>query len=546
MKVLARTRSAATRQALADAAARIGAELVHAGPETGDLSRDAVRTGANVIFLELRDTEDLARQRQAAREVGAALVLGCHSPEACRAAALVEPDEWILLPASPQEIGMRLVNAERRVRTAAGRRSEAEAAAFVRYRELLHDAATGLPTLPVLIPRVREWLEAGDELMLRYLHFVWLERIEDVYGPEKLDEVIGTVADAVREFFQDKEAGEHVLTLDHAGDEDFILITRARAATAPGEAAAGALSHEIERLVHQRLAEKHGRELASLAGLYIGTATMRRDPGIRLERLVYRAIRKAARTALDVGERERERKAERLRTMLREGAVHMEYHPIVVTQTQNVYGYEALARGEYPDLRSPELVFQIAQETNLIWEVGRLLRRLAIEGIRDRLAPDEFLFLNVDPHDFEDPTFRELGPQDLGVVDPRRIVLEITERVAITDYPRFQEHLAAFRALGFRLAVDDAGSGYAGLGSIANLAPDYIKLDISLISDIDSNFLKQNLVETMVSFAEGQGAQVVAEGVERPEELETIRQLGVHLAQGFLFKHLEKGERAAA
>ena len=72
-------------------------------------------------------------------------------------------------------------------------------------------------------------------------------------------------------------------------------------------------------------------------------------------------------------------------------------------------------------------------------------------------------------------------------------------------------------------------------GSIANLAPDYIKLDISLISNIDSNFLKQNLVETMVSFAESQGAQVIAEGVERREEFETVKDLGVHLTQGFLF-----------
>src|SRR5690606_5895937 len=165
-----------------------------------------------------------------------------------------------------------------------------------------------------------------------------------------------------------------------------------------------------------------------------------------------------------------------------------------------------------------------------------IFRRTAVDEIRDRLEPDQFLFLNVDPHDFEDPAFREMNPDAMGIVDPSRVVFEITERVAITDYPRFQEHLAAFRALGFRFAVDDAGSGYAGLGSIANLAPDYIKLDISLISDIESNFLKQNLVETMVNFAEGQGARVVAEGVERREELETIRELGVHLAQGFLFQ----------
>jgi EAL domain-containing protein (putative c-di-GMP-specific phosphodiesterase class I) len=114
-------------------------------------------------------------------------------------------------------------------------------------------------------------------------------------------------------------------------------------------------------------------------------------------------------------------------------------------------------------------------------------------------------------------------------------VLEITERTAITDYPKFQGYLAEFRARGFRFAVDDAGSGYAGLGSIANLAPDYIKLDISLISNIDSNFMKQNLVETMVSFANDHDISVIAEGVEREEEYETVKRLGVHLTQGFLF-----------
>jgi EAL domain-containing protein (putative c-di-GMP-specific phosphodiesterase class I) len=181
------------------------------------------------------------------------------------------------------------------------------------------------------------------------------------------------------------------------------------------------------------------------------------------------------------------------------------------------------------------VLFEVAEEANLIWELSRLLRKRAVEGMINDLAHNQYLFLNIDPHDFDDPAFRSLNPDDLGIDDPSKIVLEITERTAIKDYPRFQEYLASFRQQGFRFAVDDAGSGYAGLGSIANLAPDYIKLDISLISNIDSNFLKQNLVETMVTFAEGQGAQVIAEGVERQEEFETIRELGVHYTQGFLF-----------
>jgi EAL domain-containing protein (putative c-di-GMP-specific phosphodiesterase class I) len=97
--------------------------------------------------------------------------------------------------------------------------------------------------------------------------------------------------------------------------------------------------------------------------------------------------------------------------------------------------------------------------------------------------------------------------------------------------------LRSFRESGFRFAVDDAGSGYAGLGSIANLEPDFIKLDISLINSIDTNFIKQNLVETMVGFATEQGAMVIAEGIERPEELDTVKRIGVPLGQGFLLHH---------
>ena len=144
--------------------------------------------------------------------------------------------------------------------------------------------------------------------------------------------------------------------------------------------------------------------------------------------------------------------------------------------------------------------------------------------------------MNIDPHDFADPGFGELGS-----VDPHRVVLEITERTAIKDYPKFRERLRTFREQGFRFAVDDAGSGYAGLGSIANLEPDFIKLDMSLINSIDTNFIKQNLVETMVGFAKEQGAMVIAEGIERAEELETVKRIGVPLVQGFL---LHRPERA--
>jgi EAL domain-containing protein (putative c-di-GMP-specific phosphodiesterase class I) len=150
--------------------------------------------------------------------------------------------------------------------------------------------------------------------------------------------------------------------------------------------------------------------------------------------------------------------------------------------------------------------------------------------MKKRLEKDQLLFINVDPHDFTDPAFTET---EMDVPDPSRVVLEITERTAIRDYPKFRGRLKDFRERGYRFAVDDAGSGYAGLGSIANLEPDFIKLDISLINCIDVNFIKQSLVEQMVGFANKHDAMVIAEGVETAEEYETVKQLGVHLVQGF-------------
>src|SRR4029079_2615275 len=207
-----------------------------------------------------------------------------------------------------------------------------------------------------------------------------------------------------------------------------------------------------------------------------------------------------------------------------------EYHPIVITDSQKVFGYEALARGTMRSMRSPEVMFEIAAQSDLIWDLSRLCRERAIEGMGKLLQDGELLFMNVDPADFADPSF---DVNTLNVKDPTRVVIEITERTAIKDYPKFRGRLKEFRDKGYRFAVDDAGSGYAGLGSIANLEPDFIKLDMSLINCIDQNFIKQSLVEKMVGFGNDQNAMVIAEGVETAEEYETVKQLGVHLVQGF-------------
>jgi EAL domain-containing protein (putative c-di-GMP-specific phosphodiesterase class I)/GGDEF domain-containing protein len=528
-------RDDALRRTLQEVAGRLNSTLT----EAADAFHENGAGPANqpdIVLVELGAATDAQRLRSLARRAGAALIFVCHEQSECPNPALADADDWMLLPATPEELVLRLSIAQRRARGPSAVRGAAEAAELVRYEELLYDKLTGFPTLPVMIERARTLLERRGELTVLYIHFVWYEKIEEIYGWQKLDDVLETTAQALRRFYAEQHSpGENIMMVSHVADDDFILFTEVPATPGAAENRLREISEHLEVFLRSNVEEAHGEDIAALCGIYVGASTAFRNPKIRTERLIYRGIREAAQAARGAEQWERSRKVSDLKATIRDGAVFIEYHPIIVTATEEVYGFEALSRGVRRELRSPEVLFEVAEEANMVWELSRLLRQRAISGIINELQDGQFLFLNIDPHDFDDPVFRNMDPEKLGIPDPSRVVLEITERTAIKDYPRFQEYLKAFRERGFRFAVDDAGSGYAGLGSIANLAPDYIKLDISLIANIDTNFLKQNLVETMVQFANNHGTLVIAEGVERREEFETVKQIGVHFTQGFLF-----------
>jgi EAL domain-containing protein (putative c-di-GMP-specific phosphodiesterase class I)/GGDEF domain-containing protein len=483
--------------------------------------------GVRAIIVETSDPTLMRSVVERAHDCGIPVVVACADDTVRRRAVELKAEEWFRCPSDAEEIAQR-------VRAAVGRgqphaQATSDRVERVEYEQMLHDSLTGLPTLPVMIERSRNLFKERGELVVLYLNFVRYSKIEEIYGWEKLDAVLETTAAAVREFLDDTALSSSRVMVSFTNDDDFIFFH------VPAAGVAAATENEITDMVARlqahvggRIEAAHGEDIAALFDIYVGRAHVYYNPKIRLERLIYRGIREAANASRSIEERERARRVADLRSSLRDRAVYVDYHPIVVTETREIFGYEALARGVMRSLRSPEVMFDVAAEADLVWELSRLCRARAIEGIDTRLRGKELLFLNVDPHDFSDPAFDENE-----VAHPERVVIEITERTAIKDYPKFRERLKIFRERGFRFAVDDAGSGYAGLGSIANLEPDFIKLDISLINAIDTNFIKQNLVETMVKFANDHGAMVIAEGVERAEEFKAVKDLGVHLVQGF-------------
>ena len=496
-----------------------------------DLSAAIAEPGVRALLVTTSDPTELRASLESAHARGIPVIVGVKDEASRRRAVELRAEEWYLLPATPEEIAARIWSAV--ARGSAIGASVAERADKAEYENMLHDSLTGLPTLPVAIERSRQLFKERGELVVLYLNFVRYSKIEEIYGWEKLDAVLETTASAVRDFLDDDDLRTSRLMVSFSNDDDFIFFhVPASGVAAATEGEITEMVTRLQRHVAAQIETAHGEDIAALFDIYVGRAHLYYNPKIRLERVIYRGIREAQNASRSLEQRERTRRVNDLKTVIRDRGVYVDYHPIVVASTREIFGYEALARGTLRTLRSPEVMFDVAAEADLIWELSRLCRERALEGMSTRLEAGQLLFLNVDPHDFADPMFTEDE-----VEDPARVVIEITERTAIKDYPKFRERLKAFRDMGYRFAVDDAGSGYAGLGSIANLEPDFIKLDISLINAIDTNFIKQNLVKTMVGFASDHGAMVIAEGVERAEEFKTVQDLGVHLVQGF-FLHL--------
>ena len=205
--------------------------------------------------------------------------------------------------------------------------------------------------------------------------------------------------------------------------------------------------------------------------------------------------------------------------------------PIVDTLHADVVGYEVLARFTGPPDAPPNVWFEWAEALGRGSALDAHIVRLSLE-LRDYLPSDTFLTINVVPQHLKDPEV-VAAFADAGSLD--RVVLELTEHHTIDDYAAIAELLAPLRDAGAKVAIDDAGSGYAGLQWLMALSPDLIKLDRALIDRIDEDEVKTALVEMLGSFADRIDAWVLAEGVERMAELDVILRLGVPLAQGYLF-----------
>ena len=220
-----------------------------------------------------------------------------------------------------------------------------------------------------------------------------------------------------------------------------------------------------------------------------------------------------------------EEKINRVRHMVERAEFHTVFQPIIDLRNSSVVGLEALSR--FPD-RSPDVWFEDAAAAGLNEELELATLDVALKTA-GQLPEGVYLSVNLSPETMMAPRFREV----LDGFPLNRLVVEVTEHAPVDDYEALDAVVAPLRAEGCRLAVDDVGAGFSSLRHILRLAPDVIKLDISLTRGIDSSPPRRALATALISFASAIGASIVAEGIETQEEVDALHILGVTCGQGY-------------
>lgn len=210
----------------------------------------------------------------------------------------------------------------------------------------------------------------------------------------------------------------------------------------------------------------------------------------------------------------------------------MAFQPIVHGSGRGLYGYEALVRSAHSPLARPEEILKAAEQLGRLGELGQAIHARVARAARG--APEgAAILVNLHPWDLRSESLLAPGSPLADIAD--RVVLEITERASLENVSELRPRIDALRRQGFRIAVDDLGAGYAGLTCVADLAPDIVKIDMSLVRGVDGDPTRRRLVRAITDLSAELGIRTVAEGVETVAERDVLAEMGCDLMQGFLF-----------
>jgi EAL domain-containing protein (putative c-di-GMP-specific phosphodiesterase class I) len=417
--------------------------------------------------------------------------------------------------------------------TAEGRDYFRLRAEWLRFKNSVFDANTELPTLAAVLDDVRRLVEERGTIGLVYFDLGSDPLLEAYHGWFAYDELLRAFVRALEGLAAAGllSARDRIAAVSVRSDKFLVFF---------GGSGAAPLDLAGVSALATRLREKLVAALAGYSAVpgkfHDGHALLQRDPMLRTERLIHRALDEAMLMSLRRRSNEDDRRAQGLDALIRSGHVNTFYQPIMDLRSRSVIGHEVFNRGPAGSaFEDADGLFALAERTGRLLDFERLCRASAIGSVRRHLPVGQKLFLNTSARALSDPDVA--GSGFVRLVEREGlphgdVVLEINERVASEARGDYGTVLRELKRTGFRIAIDDMGAGYSSLHSVVEMEPDYMKFDVSLVHNIDRSLIKRSLLETLVELATKIRAEVIAEGIEGEHELRAVRDMGVHLGQG--------------
>ena len=384
-----------------------------------------------------------------------------------------------------------------------------------------------------LFKKIKEYTARQMNVGLIYFDIVHFHEVNQQYGTTMAARLIRMLQRILEEqaprFLRQAES----VTVHNLWADDFIILFAIRAKPAAFELNKMAVTLYLE--VKEHLQREVPLTAAIPLDLHVGYALIPPSKTGKDFQL-YLALKEAQKMAKGAVDLRTIQLLGEFNEIIDHKRLTIKYQPIVSLNNGEILGWEALARGPAESyFHSPGVLFPFAEKVDLLYPLEKISRELAISEI-DEISPDQKLFININTRTINDPNFVKGATKNLlqdHHLTPHNIVFEITERFAINDFASFNHTLEHYRSQGYMIAVDDAGAGYSSLQTIAEIRPDFIKMDMSLVRGINHSPVKKALLETFVTFAQKIGSAIVTEGIETEEELTTLMAMGIHYGQGF-------------
>jgi len=411
----------------------------------------------------------------------------------------------------------------------------------LRDASVYYDEITGLPTLANVQIEVQRMLFDHSQLGLIYITLEGVHALEQLQGFEVVDDVFRVIGRRLTEARGQLIRNEDFVSISSLGNAFLVVLSPARAHSVIADDDMIAIKHRLERQLLESLEEELENQLLTKIGLYVGYARLSQSPKVRFRRALLDSIDQATRGIQNERNETRHRLRAEFDEVIEKGRIACVYQPIVKLDDFSVLGYELLARGPVDsELHRPDALFEVARDEDRVPELDRLCRMTAARG--STTLPSHYLrFINTEPLNLFFHSHSDLFIQEFIAATPEDLrgqtVMEITENSVIDDFARMRDVVRRLREQGFRIAIDDAGAGYAGLQTMVEIEPDFIKLDMSLIRNLGSSLVKQKLVGTLRDFCHQADITLMAEGIETRDQLDTLIRLGIEYGQGFLFAH---------